>query len=191
MATLTYAMLEDLHKGCSAISLKEYPTGGVTLDGLDFSAADQIYTLKDSFNIAQSDATVSEIKIDQGDDTIDVDIDKSDWTLSGNIPSVAQALLAYFYKKAKDVNATGIKGAGTDGVTYKGASFFTDPKEVMCSVLVESESKKTAICFARVRFIVGMAQDDNNNPAYLRCTGYVLTNTKDGEGDFAVLKAAE
>lgn len=193
-ATLTKAMLDDLHRGNAAISLLAYTTGGVTYSSLDFSAADQIFTIKDSFNISQDDPTVTEIKIDQGDATIDTDTEKGDWTLTGNIPSVATALLEYFYTKAASSTISGssvsIKGnGGASAVQYQGAAFFADPKEVHATVMIESASKKTAIIFAHVKFTAAMAEDDNNNPLYIKFTGSVLTNTKANEGDFAVLKA--
>ena len=36
MATLTKAMIDDLHKGMAALSLLPYTDGGVTFSNLDF-----------------------------------------------------------------------------------------------------------------------------------------------------------
>jgi hypothetical protein len=93
MATLTKAMIDDLHKGMAALSLLPYADGGVTFSNLDFEGADQIFTLKDSFSITPSDTTSEEIKIDQRDEVIDTTVTKGEWTMTGNIPSVATELL--------------------------------------------------------------------------------------------------
>jgi hypothetical protein len=146
MATLTKAMIDDLHKGMASLSLLAYPTGGVTFSNLNFEKADQIFTLKDSFSITPSDPTSEEIKIDQKDQTIDTTTETGEYKMAGQIPSVATALLDYFMTKAKTVS--GIKGQ--DGDTYEGSSYYTEPKEVIATVLVESASKKTAIVFARL-----------------------------------------
>lgn len=96
--SLTHEMLANLFKGCSAISLLPYSPTGVAWAGLDFGDADQIYTLKDSFQISQSDPTVTEIQIDQMSETIDSDTEKGDWTFTGNIPSLAAEILEVFYQ---------------------------------------------------------------------------------------------
>ena len=47
MATLTHAMLDDLHIGNASLSLKAYTPGGVDMSlGMDFSSADQIFTFQ-------------------------------------------------------------------------------------------------------------------------------------------------
>lgn len=187
MATLTKAMIDDLHKGMASLSLKEYADGGVTFSNLDFTEADQIFTLKDSFSITPSDPTSEEIKIDQKDQTIDTTTETGEYKMAGQIPSVATEVLDYFMNKAAAV--TGVKGQ--EGDTYAGASYYIEPKEVICSVLVESASKKTAIVFAKVKFVVpGVTVENASTPAYLAFNADVLANAKAGEGDFAVLTAA-
>ena len=111
-ATLTKAMIDDLHKGMASISLLKYPEGGVTFGTLDFSDADQIFTLKDSFSITPSDPTSEEVKIDQGDKTIDTTITTGEYKMAGQIPSVAVAVLDYFMNKKAAV--TKIKGQEGD-----------------------------------------------------------------------------
>lgn len=186
MAKLTKAMLADLMKGNAAISLLACPDNGeVTFSALDFSDADQIFTTKDSFQIAPSDPTVTNLQIDQLNEIIDTDIEDGDYVINGNIPSIAQSVLSYFYEKKQDISA--MKGQGGDN-TYDGASYGAR-KDLYLSILVESASKNTAICFARVRVVVNPpARDDNSTPAYLKFSGYINTNLKEGEGNFAVLK---
>lgn len=183
MATLTAAMLDDLHRGCAAISLLPY-SSGVNLATIDFEGADQIFTLKDTFQINQADPTTEEIKIDQGNRTIDVDTETGEFNITGQIPSVATALFDFFYSQALATAAA----KGQTGVSYTGKTYFNTPKEVQCSVLVESQSKKTAVGFANVKFAAVMVNDDNSKPLYLKFTGTVLLNSTANQGDIMVYK---
>jgi len=200
-ATLTHAMLEDLHIGNASISLLAYTSGGVDItNGLDFSAADQIFTLEGTFNLTSDDPSATDIKIDQHQEVIDTKITKGgNWRMTGNIPSQAQALLEYFYTEGGTIaagTAQSVKGVkGPDGSFYTGEGFLSTPETKEVTMLVESESKNTAILFAHVKLIVSpMRRDDNDNPAYFPFVGYVLPNPKLVNsalvGDFAVLKAA-
>ena len=199
-ATLTHAMLNDLHIGNASLSLLPYSSAGVDItSGLDFSGADQIYTLEGTFNLTSDDPTSNDIRIDQHQEVIDTQIEKGgNWQMTGNIPSVAAELLEYFYDAGATIAAgtvsspTGVKGA--EGTFYTGKGFMASPNEVEVTILAESESKNTAILFPHVKLIVSKPKkDDNTNPAYLSFLGYILPNpyTKNGNpvGDFAVLKA--
>jgi hypothetical protein len=185
MATLTKAMIDDLHKGMTAISLVPYTEGGVVFNNLKFNGADQIFTLKDSFSITPSDPTSEEIKIDQKDQTIDTTVTTGEYKMAGQIPSVAVAVLDYFMNDATTVNTV----TGQDGITYKGKSYYIEPREVTCSVLIESASQRTAIAFAKVKFTVpGVTVENASTPAYLAFNADILANAKEGQGDFAVLR---
>lgn len=187
MTTLTKAMIDDLHKGMAALSLLPYTDGGVTFSNLDFSGADQIFTLKDSFSITPSDPTSEEIKIDQKDQTIDTTTETGEYKMAGQIPSVAVEVLDYFMNNASVVS--GLKGQ--DGDSYSGKSYYIEPKEVICSVLVESASKKTAIAFAKVKFVVpGVTVENASTPAYVAFNADILANATAAQGDFAVLAGA-
>lgn len=195
MATLTHAMLDDLHIGNACISLKAYTSGGVDItQAVSFAAEDKIYTLEGSFNLECDDPSSTDIRIDQHQEVIDVQFDKGgNWRMTGNIPSVAQALLEYFFTSGQ---ATGTITGG-ESSTYTGKGFMATPEIVEVTVLVESESKNTAILFPHVKMIVSKPKkDDNSNPAYLSFTGFILPNpfTKGTPatpvGDFAVLKAS-
>ena len=194
-------MLDDLHIGNASLSLLAYNASGVDItSGLDFSSADQIYTLEGSFNLECDDPSNTDIKIDQHQEVIDVQIDKGgNWRMTGNIPSIAEALLNYFYTEGSAISAgtsSAVKGVkGTDGAFYTGQGYMATPEAIEVTVLAESESKNTAILFPHVKMIVSKPKkDDNTNPAYLSFTGYILPNPyKSGNnyvGDFAVLKAA-
>ena len=199
-ATLTHAMLEDLHIGNACLSLLPYPAGGLDITaGVDFSAADKIYTLEGTFNLECDDPSSSDIKIDQHQEVIDVQLDKGgNWRMTGNIPSVAVELLEYFFTEGQAIAAgtaaskTGVKGG--EGTYYTGKGFLASPEIIEVSVLAESESKNTAILFPHVKMIVSKPKkDDNANPAYLSFVGFVLPNPYEKNsnlvGDFAVLKA--
>jgi hypothetical protein len=200
MATLTHAMLNDLHIGNASLSLLPYTSTGVDItSGLDFSAADQIFTLEGTFNLTSDDPSSNDIRIDQHQEVIDPQIEKGgNWQMTGNIPSVAAELLGYFYDAGATIAAgtaqapKGVKGA--EGTFYTGKGFMASPNEVEVTILAESESKNTAILFPHVKLIVSKPKkDDNTNPAYLSFLGYILPNPyKNGSdyvGDFAVLKA--
>ena len=184
-ATLTHAMLEDLHKGNAAISLLPYTAGGGALAGLDFSGADQVFTEQDTFTLAPSDPD-NLYRVDQYDELID--LDEGDWVINGNIPSFAKEVFDYFFNAGSAIagagSATRIKGQ--EGTAY-GGNGYNAPKVVDAIVLVESKSKKTAIVFGHVQFIVNNpAIDDHQKPGYVKLTGYILDNP--GGDKFAILK---
>lgn len=199
-ATLTHAMLDDLHIGNASLSLLPYNAAGVDItSGLDFTGADQIFTLEGTFNLESDDPSSTDIKIDQHQEVIDTSIDKGgNWRMTGNIPSIAQELLDYFYVAGAAIEAgtlaskTGVKGA--EGAYYTGKGFMATPETIEVTILAESESKNTAILFPHVKMIVSKPKkDDNDNPAYLSFVGFVLPNpykkNNNLVGDFAVLKA--
>lgn len=185
-ATLTKAMLNDLHKGCASIKLlSEIATSaGLTAD---FSAADEIFTLAGTFKINQADHTLTPIKIDQLEQQIDTDTEKGDMTIAGDVPSKAEALLDYFFDHNAAAAHTSITVTSEDG-TFSGKGYKTTVKKTMCAVLVTSESKQTAILFPRVQFLASYNNDDMNMPQIVRLTGSVLSPTFDGAEDFYPLK---
>lgn len=184
-AKLTKAMLEDLHKGSASLSLIPYTAGGVDFKSMTFAEADQIFTLSGSLTLSPEDAETNPIKIDQLDETIDFDMNEGNWQVNGNIPSVAEDTLSYFFEEGSAIT-TGSEITGPDGGKYTGKGY-GKAKFVEVSMMLVSESKKTAIALARVKLAVNPpAIDDMDTPAYLKMTGYVLVNPK---GDkFAVLK---
>ena len=188
MATLNRELLKPLHKGNAAIALLPTESGSVDFASLDFSQADLIYSIKGTFQITQDDPEVSELKIDQGDSVIDSTTTSGAITITASYPTIAEEAFAFFYKEAKEVS--GVKGI-TSGKTYSGKSFFNTPKQIETSLMALSQDESTAIAFARVQFTVVMRQDNEDQPFYLSVTGKVLSNLKEGEGDFVVLKSAQ
>ena len=189
MATLTNeVLLADLHKGMASLTLLPYNKEGMKFDEMDFSNGDVIITLKDTFSITPSAPTTEEIKIDQKDLVIDTTVEKGDYKMAGQIPSNAVKLFDYFMESAKEVSSV----KGKDGNTYSGKSYYTSTREVEAAVLVESASKKSAIAFARVKFVIpGVTVENSSTPTYLAFDADILANAATGEGDFAILKSAK
>lgn len=188
MATLQKSMLEDLHKGSASISIIPYTEGGVNFASMDFSNADQLFTLAGSLTLSPEDADTNPIKIDQLDETIDFDMNEGNWQVNGNIPSISEAVLSYFFEEGTAV-AVSSEVKGPDATKYTGKGY-GKAKFVEVSMLLVSESKQTALALARVKLAVNPpAIDDMDTPAYLKMTGYVLVNP--GGDRFAVLKATK
>lgn len=186
-ATLTKAMLEDLHKGSATVSIIPYVAGGVNFASMTFKDSNQLYTLAGSLTLSPEDAETNTIKIDQLDETIDFDMNEGNWQVNGNIPTIAAEVLSYFFEEGETI-ATGTEVIGPDDTKYTGKAY-GKAKFIEVSMLLTSESKQTAIALARVKLAVNPpAIDDMDTPAYLKMTGYVLVNPKGGK--FSVLKAS-
>lgn len=179
-------MLDDLHKGCASIRLIAQ-TNDIT--AADFSAADQIFTLKDTFSVNQGEPAVNEIKIDQGDKTILTDVDTAEFNMSGDIPSAAKELFDYFYATNSGTAAAKVtvKVNSSSAADFEGYGYSTAPKITNATVLVESASGKTAVVFMNVQFVVNYVDDDQGNPQRVHFIGTILGNTGSGE-DFYILK---
>lgn len=180
-ATLTKAAIADLHKGNASVSLLPVgETGEVDLSTLDFTGADQIFTIKDSLEITQNEPD-NELRLDQGNQL--VDIDPGSIAFSGNFPTNAKEVFDYFYEQGAAV--TSIKGQ--TGTEYEGQGYSLQPKIVQASVLIESESKQTAILIA-IADITARFGGQESGVLYLAVEGTSTTNMMAGAGDFAILK---
>lgn len=184
MPTLSKTMLNNLHIGNASIKLLPYTSGGVTLAGLDFTEADEIFTIRDSFKLAPSDPNTNPIYIDQNNEQIELGFTPGDYIINANIPSVDPDLIAYFFNIGTAIIASSpIKASAEETYTGKGVN---EVKTVESSILVQSENKETAIVFARVKLIATpITIDDHQNPAYIKLLGYVLANPS-GD-DWAIL----
>ena len=192
--TISVAALADLHIGVASIALLPYTAStGVTVSGLNFGEAEQLFSLENTFNLSSGSPTFNDIRVDQHRKVIDSSVETDDsWTLTGNFPSQAKALFDLaFTSVGSTVTITGHKDGGVSGTSYSGQGYSNVSKIAEYSVLVESETKNTAIVFARVRIIFSKpAHDDNTTPTYVTFTGSVLPNEASGQPDFAVLKQA-
>jgi hypothetical protein len=191
-------MLADLHSGNAAISILPYDATNGTIfvagngqTAVDFKAADQLFTLKDSLQLTSDDPSSTDVKIDQLDQVIDsIFEDGGNWRVTGNVPTNATAVFDYFFNAGQSI-ATAINGQTLDDgkhQTYTGKSYLNTKKSVEVAMLLESESRNTAIAFAHVKLQVNYpAKDDDTNPSYLTFTGAILPNKATAQGDFAIL----
>ena len=185
---LTKADIADLALGNASITLLDVPANGeVTFSALDFSAGDQIYTLKESLAITQDSGEETEIKLDQHNETIYSKYDPSKISLEGNYPAVqGEDPMGFFFEEG--AAATGV--VGPDGKTYAGKGYDTfKQKEVIKIALVQSESGKTAFIIARLQLFADFVPVENTDtPGYLRLHGTSLPNLKANEGNICILK---
>ena len=172
-ATLTEAMKADLGKGHARLALIDYASTGVDFStAIDFSTADQLWTVQDSLKVTSDDPTRTDLKLDQYKEVYDSDIEDGDYGIEGNVPFLNQPLFDMFFNDAK----SGVSVTGTEGTSYTGSGY-TTPKDVEKTILIESESKKTAIVLAHVKLRFNPPQiDDSSTSWYTRFTGSVLTN---------------
>jgi hypothetical protein len=186
--TWAKTLLATLFKGQSHWSLMPYDsTNGVTWADLNFTGADEFFTLKDSFQLSKADPTVTEIKIDQMDSTIDTSTEDGEWTFTGNIPVIAAAYCDIFFDTGATVTSSN-KILGQDGTQYTAQAYFATPKEVYVTMMIENQAGTEGIAFARAKITVGVSNDDSTNPAYLKINGTILNNTEStgNQGDWAI-----
>lgn len=184
---LTDAILKDLNTGNAVLKLLPYTAGGVNLaaqGGIDFSSADEIFTLENSFQISKDAPSFTSTKIDQKHRIIETAVEAGEnYTMTGNIPSIALALL--------DLAFEAVTGSisvidGNDTYTSAKAHKFGS-KEAEYTVLARSQSGNSAIVFARVKFVFSEPQhDDNTTPTYVQFNAAMLPN-ENASGDFVAL----
>ena len=184
---ISNSILNDLNTGNAVLKLLAYTPGGVNLatsGGIDFSSADEIFTLENSFQISKDAPSFTPTRIDQKHKVIETSVEAGDnYTMTGNIPSIAIALLELgFDKVTGNVKAKD----GTDNYTAS-AAFKYGPLEKEYTVLARSQSGNSALLFARVKFVFSEPQhDDNTTPTYVQFNAVMLPN-ENVSGDFATL----
>lgn len=188
-ATLTDEILQDLAIGNSSIKIVDQTD---TLSDTTFNDADRIFTMEGTLNISQGDPTKTEIKIDQSDLAIDTSYTSGEFTITGTVPASAIPLFDYFYNKSTTQPTITAGITASDGVTKynTAAAYKLDNKRKKVTMLIESQSHKTAIVFMNVDMIVSVNWNDvKTNPLGLNFTGTVLRNSSEGKGDFVILKS--
>lgn len=184
---ISNTILNDLNTGNAVLKLLPYTPGGVNLaasGGVDFSSADEIFTLENSFQIQKDAPSFSSTRIDQKHKVIESAVTMGEnYTMTGNIPSIAIALLELgFDKVTGNVKAKD----GTD-VYSAAAAFKYGPIEKEFTVLARSQSGNSALLFARVKFVFSEPQhDDNTTPTYVQFNAVMLPN-ENASGDYASL----
>jgi hypothetical protein len=184
---LTNAILNDLNTGNSVLKLLPYTAGGVNLaasGGIDFSSADEIFTLENSFQISKDAPSFTSTKIDQKHRVIESAVEAGEnYTMTGNIPSIAIALLDLAFESVS--GAVTVKD-GTDTYTSTAAHKYGS-LEKEYTVLARSQSGDSAVVFARVKFVFSEPQhDDNTTPTYVQFNAVMLPN-ESASGDFVAL----
>lgn len=189
-ATLTAEMLKDIEMGNASVRLVEQTD---TITDTTFDDADQIFTTEGTLQISQAEATKTEFKIDQRDAAVAVNYESGEFNVNGTVPSSAIPLFDYFYNKSgsQPTLTTGI--TSVDGATkYTEANGYDlDAKRKKVTMLVESQSKKTAIIFTNVELVTALNWGDvKTTPIGLTFTGTVMASAKDKAPSFIILKSA-
>jgi len=193
-ADFTKALLDKLARGIATTKIKDVPAGGeVTLSSLNFATgAGELYSIEGSFNLDWPEPSLDEIRVDQGLQTIAMDVDKGDISFSANYPAVAEAALVYFFKNTGSDATITVQAAdstttpATPAITYTGKSLFVQPKTTEVSICIEDQDQKYAIVMARVALTARLAYDADNKIWYIGLNGRVLANLKEGEADVVV-----
>ena len=183
---ITDSILTALNTGNSVLKLLPYTPGtGANLASLNFTSADEIFTLEDSFQISKDAASFSATKIDQKHRVIEREFSVGEnYTMVGNIPSIATALLDIAFEAGSAVAVSAVNGDKTYSSTK---AYKLTPKVEEYSVLCVSQNGNTAVVFGRVRFIFSEPQhDDNTNATYIHFDAVILPN-EHASGDWAPL----
>lgn len=183
---LTKDLLAKIGKGIAHTRVLGVTDGKVTFSNLDFSQGGEIFSIENSLEINWDEPTLSELKVDQGLQTIDISIEQGELTFAANYPTLAEDALAEFFKTAK--TASTIKASAD--VSYTGKSIFTEPKTTELSILIEDQNEAFGICLARVSVTARLALDNDSKVWYIGLNGRVLANLEDGQGDILVAPKA-
>lgn len=180
--TFTKELLSKLMRGIAKTSIVNVTNGAVTFSSTTFSNAGQLYSIEGSLQIDWAEPTIDEVRIDQGLQTIAMDVEKGDITFSANYPALAAVVLKEFFKHTdSDVSIT-----SPDGVSYSGTGIFLEPKTTEVSILIEDMNEAMSFAMARVSLTARLAYDQDNKTWYIGLNGRVLTNLADGQPDAVV-----
>ncbi len=177
--TFTKDLLEKLMRGIAKTSIAPVTDGAVTFSATTFSNAGQLYSVEGSLNVDWPEPTLEEIRVDQGLQTIAMDVDKGDISFSANYPAMAADVLKEFFKHT-DSDVTLVS---PDNVSYEGPGLFVEPQTTEVSVLIEDMDEQFAIAMARVALTARLAYDSDRKLWYLGLNGRVLANLADGQPD--------
>lgn len=141
-ATLTKEVLDKVFVGISKIQLA--PVG--TLAATSFDEADEIFTIRDSVSFSQAQPTKTEINVDQFSAPIAATYEPGEFTISGNIPSVAKEILEYFFS---------VNSAAAPAITGFAAGTAVDLTQRIVNAMVKitNSAGDMAIVIPRCEFI--------------------------------------
>lgn len=187
MTTMTEAILDDLHTGNAEIRIKDYDAKDWETNAvIDFSGASVIYTAKDTLEVNQEQPTVSELKLDQGDRTYSSTSEAGAFTIAGLIPSVAEAVFENFMTKYDGRDSYNVKVSANE--TMAGKGYETGVKKIEGTVLLISESRKSAIVLGKVELYGAFTGASSDAGAGINMAGTVVANPNGP--DIIVLKSA-
>lgn len=181
-STFTKDLLAKLMRGIAKTSIAPVVDGSVTFSSTTFSNAGQIYSIEDSLAIEWSEPSITEVRVDQGLQTIAMDVEKGDITFSANYPTMASAALSELFK----VSGSSVTITSADGVSYTGTGIFLEPKTTEVSVLIEDMNEQFSIAFARVSLTARLAYDNDTRVWYIGLDGRVLNNLATNQPDAVV-----
>lgn len=181
--TLKKELLDSLARGIASTKILPVTSGSVTTGSLDFTNAGLIYSIEGSLNIEWAEPTLEELKVDQMQQTIAVDVEKGDITFSANYPTIAEAAIAEFFE-ADSTSKTITADANTQ---YQGKGFFLSPKQTEVSMMIEDQAKNFAVIFARVSLTARIVYDSDNRIWYIGLDGRILSNLAENEPDALII----
>lgn len=183
-STLSKDLLDSLARGIATTKIIPVASNGaVTMSGLNFTTAGLLYSIEGSLAIEWAEPTLEEIKIDQLQQTIAVDIEKGDITFTANYPTIAEAALQELFK-ADSTSKTVTADASHQ---YQGKGIFLTPKQTEVTMMIEDQDQNYAVIFARVSLTARLVYDSDNRIWYIGLNGRVLANLADGEPDALII----
>lgn len=183
-STLSKDLLNSLARGIATTKvLPVASTGAVTMGSLDFTSAGLLYSVEGSLSIEWAEPTLEELKVDQLQQTIAVDIEKGDITFAANYPTIAEAALQELFK-ADSTSKTVVADASHQ---YQGKGIFLTPKQTEVTMMIEDQDQNYAVIFARVSLTARLVYDSDNRIWYIGLDGRVLANLADGEPDALII----
>lgn len=178
----TKDLLAKLMRGIAKTYIVDVEDGSVNWSASTFANAGLLYSVEGSFNLDWPEPSIDEIRVDQGLQTIAMDVDKGDIVVSANYPSVAAVPLQAFFKNTGSM----IEITSPDGVVYKGPGLFIEPKTTEVSMYIEDQDAQFGIAIARIALTARLAYDADNKLWYIGLNGRVLANLAENEPDLIV-----
>lgn len=183
-STLTKSLLDSLARGIATTKILPVASGGaVTMSSLDFTSAGLIYSIEGSLSIEWAEPTLDEIKVDQLQQTIAVDVEKGDVTFSANYPTIAQAALGEFF----DADSTTATVTADASHQYQGKGIFITPKQTEVTMMIEDQDQNYAVIFARVSLTARLVYDTDTRIWYIGLNGRILSNLGEGQPDALII----
>ena len=183
-STLSKDLLNSLARGIATTKiLPVASSGAVTMSGLNFTTAGLLYSIEGSLAIEWAEPTLEEIKVDQLQQTIAVDIEKGDITFTANYPTIAEAALQELFK----ADSTSKTVTADSNTQYQGKGIFLTPKQTEVTMMIEDQDQKYAVIFARVSLTARLVYDSDNRIWYIGLDGRVLANLASNEPDALII----